>query len=92
MNKEEALAKIEELKKYVEELEKPTYSIGDRFLFKGSEEYILAGVDGRAVCLISLADGNRWKKPFPVKDLDQITQKEFNVITGRACPESFTKI
>ena len=92
MNKKEALAKIEELKKYVEELDKPTYSIGDRFLFKDGEEYILAGLDGRAVCLISLTDGNRWMKPVKVNCSCEITKEEFNIITGTDFPESFTKV
>ena len=93
MNKKEALAKIEELKKYVEELDKPTYSIGDRLLFQRgvckTEEFIIAQVKFYHVTFISIESGKRWTEPVKVENASEITQEEFEVMTSGYV---FTKI
>lgn len=87
MNKKEALAKIEELKKYIEELEKPIYSIGDRF-YTGdvwsdvTECYILAQVSFDEVCLIGMKSGCGLKDAVQVNDTDEITKEDFELITA----------
>jgi len=84
MNKKEALAKIEELKKYVEKLDRTTYKVGDRFQYAGEIEdcFILAQVSRDEVCLIGLESGNRWFEPVKVNSSKKITQEEFNGITN----------
>ena len=80
MNKKEALAKIEELKKYIEELEKQTYSIGDKFRLC-EEEYIIARFDDNKICLICLENGNRWRNPVEANEHSEITEEEFEAVT-----------
>jgi hypothetical protein len=84
MDKKEALAKIEELKEYVEKLDRTTYKVGDRFQYAGEIEdcFILAQVSCAKVCLISLKSGNRWIEPVKVNSLRKITQEEFDGITS----------
>lgn len=65
--------------------------IGDRFLLEDTEykgyynEYILALVDSqeKKINLINLSKGNPWTKPITVKDVNDITEEEFNRLTGR---------
>ena len=64
------------------------YCIGDRFKADTMEpmEYILATVDGQSAALISLFDGNRWRKAEKVNDRQHITEKEFqNIVHDREC-------
>ncbi len=59
------------------------YKIGQRFLNKDGEEAILAQVDyGYKVCLINLPSGNRVKNPITVRNMCEITEKEFSEING----------
>ena len=96
MNKKEALAKIEELKKYIKELDKQTYEIGDKF-YTGevwsdvTESYILAQVSYNEVCLIGMKSGCRWKDAVQVNDTDEITKEDFELITA-GYVERWTKI
>ena len=41
---------------------------GDRLLWRGGSEYIIAATGYDQVCLISLDDGNRWVPPTKVSD------------------------
>lgn len=59
-----------------------TYSVGQKFQQFQSGAYILAQVDTRKVCLISLENGNRYDDPVEVNDPSRITPFEFDKITG----------
>lgn len=81
MNKQEALEKIKELEAYIENLDKQTYSIGDRFSLDG-EEYILCCVAHKEINLICLEDGSRWDNPVKVNNARSIKRNEFKQLTG----------
>ena len=73
--------------------------VGDIFKRKKSrgkdEFYILARVDEcRKVALISLdrEDSNRWSNPRPVKNIRDISIKEFENFCGSVPPSDFIKI
>ena len=71
-------------------VEEQTFSVGDMFECPMREKYILAQVDKKGCCLISLEDGNRWSAPIEVKYTRKITLKEIDKMSG-ACG-SFKKI
>lgn len=80
MTKQETLQKIEELKNFVEEQDKKTYSVGDRFKSEYGE-YILATVDYKKVALINLSTGLRWNDGTEVEKYIKITESEFSEIS-----------
>ena len=67
-----------------------TYKIGDRFMYH-EEEYILAQVDYKECCLISLENGDRWDNPVKINDPCFITQEELNEMCDYQS-EKFIKI
>lgn len=66
---------------------KTTYHIGMKFI-KGNpynsskQEYILAHVSARMVCLVGLQDGNCWSDPKKVADPYKITTEEFEPMSS----------
>lgn len=74
---------IEEAKKL--NLIKPVVShkMGQRYKATTTkEEYILARCKPNILCLIGLQSGNRWEDPMNVKNCNDISQEEFDKITG----------
>lgn len=64
-----------------EEKEKPTYKVGD--VFKGKESiYQLQHIGENKIQLSCLLDGSKWRPENTVKDINNITQDEFNKIAG----------
>ena len=58
------------------------HKIGNMYLEKATEEiYILCLGTTNGMSMISLMDGYRWGEPYPVVDIDAITQAEFDIIT-----------
>lgn len=55
------------------------YKVGQRFTWSG-EEYILATVDINKICMICLVDGNRYYDSVKVKDVSNITSKDFSKV------------
>lgn len=61
----------------------PTYKVGQRFCMNGVlQEYLLASVEPKRVALIGLQEGNRWRTPCMVRNVDKITVAEMKVIAG----------
>ena len=82
MNKQEALEKIKELESYIENLDNPTYRIGDRFYLHG-DKYILCCVVPNNINLINLKSGDRWNsRSVEVNNTESITNTEFKKLTG----------
>jgi len=91
MTKKELEEKVEELEYRIDGLEqkiitakKPLahVSVGDRFIEKSGEEYILACTEIGKIALISIVDGNRWTKPTKVETLGAISVLEFKKTWG----------
>lgn len=66
-----------------------TYRRGNRFIWCGAEEYILATPEAQKAVLIDVIDGNRWAVPVSVKDTCRITKQEFDSITGEGPANHF---
>jgi len=64
-------------------MNKQTYSIGDKFKVEGQEqEYVLAQVDKGKVALIGLETWDRYSSPLKVNKVHRITQNELFGIAG----------
>jgi len=60
-----------------------TYTVGDTFLRKNKDPYIInRGGDNNVVILSCITDGDNWNDPIRVDDDQKITQSEFEIITG----------
>ena len=66
-------------------MKEKSYDIGSIFMWKrcGEKEYyILCQVGMRAVCLVSLIDGNRWRQPVKVSCATWISDRELKDVTS----------
>jgi hypothetical protein len=86
-------AKIE---KQIPELFIPKYKIGDKFIkndgcYKGYT-YLLSNISNDKCSLISMEHGELWNNGFVVSNMRNITEAEFNKLTGKVGPNGFDKI
>lgn len=58
-----------------------TYKVGDTFLYKNEEPYMIIKASTDEVILSRLTDGLRWDNGVKVSDSDEITQSEFDKLT-----------
>jgi hypothetical protein len=89
--------------KWVDELN-PLFSVNKRYRIKpkifygrgthvrlGGEEYILATVGERAMCLINLDSGNRFVDNIRVDDLNRVSEEEMKLLTNNYLFEVLSK-
>ncbi|KKN75904.1 hypothetical protein LCGC14_0376120 [marine sediment metagenome] len=73
----------ERLQGTLDKLRTPYYSIGDRFIGKWSEKWILSYQGSKRpsfVSMVCLRDGTRHHNAFSVMNTREITPEEFNAI------------
>ncbi len=59
-----------------------TYKVGDTFLHKNKEPYMIVVYGESNVILSSLTDGIMWGNAVKVSDYDEITQSELDKLMG----------
>ncbi len=67
-----------------------TYKVGDTFLHKNKEPYMIVVSGPESISLSCLTDGYRWGDGSKVPDFDKITQAEFDKLT-RGQSSEFTQ-
>ena len=59
-----------------------TYKVGDTFLYKNKDPYMIVVYGESSVILSSLTDGRRWGNAVKVADYGGITQSELDKLMG----------
>lgn len=84
---------------FIEKIEETTtYNYGQEFEWDNGRtvaRYILAQVDPAKVCLINISNGdkgNRYADPVIVKKISEITEAEFDQITGPTDSSEFKRV
>jgi hypothetical protein len=80
----------------IPELFTPKYKKGDKFVrnegMYGGRTYLLSNIGDGKCCLIDMEDGDLWCNVVKVHNPKNITEAEFNLITGITGFSGFDKI